>query len=1192
MKKILLVVVIITTCVRICTAQITINSVTPITATIVGRYEKFEVGFNTSPQNFSNVFNPEEINIYAIFTHIQSGETYKINAFWYQDFIRNPNSFDPTYDPCKSNPQNISDPNYLTIKSTPLRWRIRFAPNKIGEWSYKIYTKYNGQQSASNTYYCSVRPSDKKGYIGVADNKRNFTYVDNSKKGDIFLALGVNLFSDGSIVFNRASYNYILSKMQKMNEVNGNTIRIFMTPLDYGIEWSEDGLTNFTSRQNRAYNLDDILTYAEQHNIYVQLILLSGHEFINDPQTSGYNFWPNNPYKPLVTSQYNFFDNQECIKIFKKRLRYIIARWGYSTNLLSYELFNEVDRCYGEDIYNQFGFYANYNYIKVINWHEDIIQYGKDLDPNHMFTTSIASVDPAFTPINPNSSNSMRFYESPFLDYINFHYYSNDMNQNYQLNAIVQIFNKVFDKPVITGEFSPNYSIAWTGASNFTESLFGPGDNAHGNIEFHNSIWSSIFSGQAGSAFYWFMEDLSNPCWGGGHKSFKPLYNFIKDDNFFNESLTYLINKPTGNKGIKDEPNHNYNNNSIPVWSFPNFTPQIVELLLDYGVTTSNNALIDVFAAQSNNKIYGWVHHRLNYWYELPHHAGGDFADYYSMNDNQPSTTSNIPILSKHTITFNNIPCDGMYKVDFYSTYPQYDIDGDNILDEGGIITPFSQSWVQAYCGNLTITIPDLAPLSQDGSSIYAPDYAFKISKINDYWSHSLVNIGLSSTSRISVNNSQKIFYSDVNGAMHSIVFDNISNMFEIEQISASLPNMSTRALSTICANENNQVFYKGTDSRLQCYYWEANTWNHTWLTDWNNNSQNVGEFIVMCPNNIYYQGIDNKIHRYNYNYNSNSNSYNWEHSILPTGGDINKNIIGPLSVNAQGTQIYYKGQDGRLQCYYWESNMWNHRWMTNWSNNSQNISGDLISSAEGIFYAGTDGFLHKYFFNINTNDWEHTWVMNSNNQYIYVPANTQISMVGDADQIFFMGLDNHIHHLYEKNGNKYYQDMVICYDDLQNEYKSNGKIASTSEGVVYYIGLDNMIHMYAFDSGCNPRDKRLKQQKKINYKQNTHVIEKDLANSHISKFDLNDFHYPDAEKIKIYPNPFNDRIQISLSHIDNISIKIFDVMGRIVFFDDNHPTDKAINTFNLVEGVYMILIEKNGGCIIKEKIIKINNNK
>ncbi len=426
-------------------AQVVTTSVVPITSTTIGRYEKFEAGIALNTVSFNNQFDPDEIEVYAVFKFIPSGATQRVNGFWLRDYIQDDASPDPTVvNSCTIKASDVDDPDFLTPIATGLPWRIRFAPNFIGDWSYQIFVRSGGQTTVSGTFYLTCTTSDNKGYISVGSNNTHFVYKDarDPKKEVSFIPLAVNTMENPRIsrVFNRAHYKYTKMVMEKLASVHGNTIRIFMSPEQFGIEWDEDGLGKYSERQNRAFTLDRIFELAEELDIKIQLVLISNHEFHYNAFPD-YDYWLHNPYKTLLpgsnnANQLDFFNNQACIRYFKNRLRYVIARWGYSSSILAYEIWNETMLMENASP----TIWDNGNSLIVDNWFNNIVTYARSLDNRHMYTNSGGG--PGF----------FNFGNAP-LDYVQDHYYSNDKNVLFNLSVFAQYSVKTYKKPYLCGEY-------------------------------------------------------------------------------------------------------------------------------------------------------------------------------------------------------------------------------------------------------------------------------------------------------------------------------------------------------------------------------------------------------------------------------------------------------------------------------------------------------------------------------------------------------------------------------------------------------------------------------------------------------------------------------------------------------------------------------------------------------------------
>jgi hypothetical protein len=119
---------------------------------------------------------------------------------------------------------------------------------------------------------------------------------------------------------------------------------------------------------------------AEREGIYVMLSLLNHGAF----STFVNSEWDANPYNaenggPLTLS-HEFFTDANARALFQRRLRYVVARFGWSTQLLAWELWNEVDLVS-----------VRYPRAEVAAWHREMAATLRSLDPHgHLITSSHA----------------------------------------------------------------------------------------------------------------------------------------------------------------------------------------------------------------------------------------------------------------------------------------------------------------------------------------------------------------------------------------------------------------------------------------------------------------------------------------------------------------------------------------------------------------------------------------------------------------------------------------------------------------------------------------------------------------------------------------------------------------------------------------------------------------------------------
>src|SRR5437764_957445 len=119
------------------------------------------------------------------------------------------------------------------------------------------------------------------------------------------------------------------------------------------------------------------------------------------------------------------------MKLYQKRLRYLVGRYGYSQNLLGWEFFNEIDNDY-----------TFLNASNVASWHGTMGSWLHTNDPfGHLVTTSLTS-----------ALGHPEIWNLPQLDYASHHSY-NEANPATSLAADAQTFLARFGKPVMVGEF-------------------------------------------------------------------------------------------------------------------------------------------------------------------------------------------------------------------------------------------------------------------------------------------------------------------------------------------------------------------------------------------------------------------------------------------------------------------------------------------------------------------------------------------------------------------------------------------------------------------------------------------------------------------------------------------------------------------------------------------------------------------
>ncbi len=417
----------------------------------VFQYEKFEASFEI-PIVFENPFDYEDIDINAVF-HTPSGKTISVPGFFYRDFLR-----------C------IEEEGEQLYEYGKHQWNIRFAPEEIGTYTYEINVNYKERKTVfSGGEFVCVK-GNSPGFIRWDKNDSLCLSFSN---GEFFYPIGHVIRSPDDT---RQPYNYDFTPdkgkgtfaydeyFEKMKANRENYIRMWMGAWWVGIEWTPayaqhyEGIGRYSLKN--SWKLDRVLKSAKQNHVYIVLTLINHGQFSIRPDAE----WWDNPYNVVnggfLNSPDEFFYSREAEEWFLKRLRYIVARWGYSTSIAFWELWNEVDLT---------GYYDSKN---VRMWHERIIPLLREIDPwKHPITSHICrpTADPMVWIIKPLETLVSNAYSRTIIDTMRQYYFK----------------RKPFEKPMMIHEF-------------------GVGRNSvelENNL--HAGIWTSSLSPMLGTALFW-----------------------------------------------------------------------------------------------------------------------------------------------------------------------------------------------------------------------------------------------------------------------------------------------------------------------------------------------------------------------------------------------------------------------------------------------------------------------------------------------------------------------------------------------------------------------------------------------------------------------------------------------------------------------------------------------------------------
>lgn len=341
---------------------------------VFGTYEKVEIGVELPAadkqkiMNFllaSKVSNADKVNpflaweldVEGLFTHVESGQTVKVPGFFFRDFKR---------DTVKN--------AYVSVDVND-NIRIRFAAPLPGEWScevsYKIKEKQRPQKSRIDFV---VKESGKKGFIQVHENKRNFVHGN-----DLVVPVGTNFpypmkgveiyhtikdesgkeafdpFTTNTVVKPKAYLSYF-KDIDSYHKQGGKYFRTLQSGWASLLEFEVKG--NYFNRLHYAWEQDSLLNYCEANDMYFSFNLMQQEPFMkygnydmydwdwsnyrNDGTYGGKSDFPMYCYSNEDKKEpHEMFTNEMDLLYHEQRIRYYMARYGYSSNIYMFELLSE-----------------------------------------------------------------------------------------------------------------------------------------------------------------------------------------------------------------------------------------------------------------------------------------------------------------------------------------------------------------------------------------------------------------------------------------------------------------------------------------------------------------------------------------------------------------------------------------------------------------------------------------------------------------------------------------------------------------------------------------------------------------------------------------------------------------------------------------------------------------------------------
>lgn len=428
-------------------------------------------------QPSGNPFDPDSVLLDVSFDG-PDGKVTRVPAFWKQEFTR----------------ALAGESETLNAEGEP-GWRVRFTPWEDGVYHCEIFLGENGATPAragSASVQVLAAQAPPRGYIRVEpEKKRFFQYGD----GTPMPLLGSNLCWPGG----RGTQDYD-DWLSAFAGAGMNFARLWMWPLAFGIEVLPGEQLNYN--QSQAWRLDHVMALAADKGVGIMLCM-DYHGIFQDEKDmwGGNDYWPTHPYNQTqggpCAKQNDFFTSPDARKLYEKRLRYLVARYGAHPSLLCWEFFNEINNVY-----------SKLKHADVVRWHSDMAGILHAMDPfHHPVTTSFGGV-----------YEDRKMWEVSSLDFTQYHLYCDDVRRGIGvfIAETAQRFSGRYGRPMLIGEFGATYK-------NDGHEL-DPNDWC-----LRQGLWAGLLTGTAGTVMPWWWEQTGPR---NRYGLWVSLSRFIRDTGF------------------------------------------------------------------------------------------------------------------------------------------------------------------------------------------------------------------------------------------------------------------------------------------------------------------------------------------------------------------------------------------------------------------------------------------------------------------------------------------------------------------------------------------------------------------------------------------------------------------------------------------------------------------------------------
>jgi len=365
-------------------------------------------------------------------------------------------------------------------------WKAILVTPVAGKYIASLYRNGKKAFETSQTTLLDAQTPLKMGFVQVDPANKNRFRRDT---GEAYYPLGFDLAWQGENVIP------IRQQLTKMGANGSNWTRIWACNWDGKNPWwptdkaiLKDPLMLGQLWMPALDTWQDMFQTCEAAGVSFQMTMFHHGAFSSTTDAN----WPDHPWNAknggFLKDAGDFFTDPEAKRRTKMWLRYAVARYAASPNLMAWELFNEVQ--WVDAVHQN-------RWADIDAWHKEMAEYIRSIDPYHHLVTT--------------SSETAQAGLFAAMDFWQPHTYPQNVL------AAISGFEGPADKPSFFGEFGP---------SNL--------DRPDLRQALRDGIYGGMLANQAGAGMFWYWDVVEN----------KNLYNEFANAAAF-MSASGLADHPT-----------------------------------------------------------------------------------------------------------------------------------------------------------------------------------------------------------------------------------------------------------------------------------------------------------------------------------------------------------------------------------------------------------------------------------------------------------------------------------------------------------------------------------------------------------------------------------------------------------------------------------------------------------------------